>query len=150
MTERYLENLYKSDPDHPVRQALSIRHNFKIIIEKLNADPFTPTGKLGKSVQVEVTAFAGGGQADAIEITKDVVEISVCATGGDSVKLPSAVAGLFILIINHGVAAADVFPNTDDAINEEAVNTAKSLDINASMLCTAYDNTNWECLTLAR
>ncbi len=33
----YLENLYKADPDHPVRQALSTRHNFRVIMEKLNA-----------------------------------------------------------------------------------------------------------------
>lgn len=33
----YLKNLYKPDPDHPVRQALSTRHNFRVIIEKLNA-----------------------------------------------------------------------------------------------------------------
>lgn len=33
----YLENLFKPDPDHPVRQALSIRHNFRVIMEKLNA-----------------------------------------------------------------------------------------------------------------
>lgn len=33
----YLENLYKADPDHSVRQALSTRHNFRVIIEKLNA-----------------------------------------------------------------------------------------------------------------
>lgn len=32
----YLENLYKPDPDHPVRQALSTRHNFRVIIERLN------------------------------------------------------------------------------------------------------------------
>ncbi len=33
----YLENFYKPDPDHPVRQALSTRHNFRVIMEKLNA-----------------------------------------------------------------------------------------------------------------
>jgi hypothetical protein len=33
----YLEDLYKADPDHPIRQALSTRHNFRVIIEKLNA-----------------------------------------------------------------------------------------------------------------
>lgn len=115
-----------------------------------NNDPFTLTGKLKKSSQVGVTAHAGGGQGSAVAITKDIVEISVCATEGDSVKLPAAVAGLQILIMNHGAAAADVFPDTDDAINEGAANTAKSLGIDASMLCIAYDATNWECLTLAR
>lgn len=115
-----------------------------------DADPFTLTGKSKRSSQVGITAHAGGGQASAVAITKDIAEISICATGGDSVKLPAAAAGLVILIINHGAAAADVFPDTDDAINETAANTAKSLGIDASMLCIAYDTTNWECLTLAR
>ena len=115
-----------------------------------DSDPFTLTGKLKKSVQVGITAYSTGGQANAVAITKDIVEISVCATEGDSVKLPAAAAGIQILITNHGAAAADVFPDTDDAINEEAANTAKSLGINASMLCVAYDDNNWECLTLAR
>lgn len=110
----------------------------------------TFTGNIKRSNQVGITAFATGGQASAVLITADFAEISICATGGDSVKLPEAVAGLVVLITNHGIAAADVFPNTDDAINEEAANTAKSLGINASMLCIAYDDTNWECLTLAR
>lgn len=110
----------------------------------------TFTGNIKRSVQVGITAFATGGQASAVLITADTAEISVCATAADSVKLPSAVAGLVILITNHGIAAADVFPNTDDAINEGAANAAKSLGINASMLCIAYDATNWECLTLAR
>lgn len=115
-----------------------------------NNDPFTLTGKFKKSTQVDVTAYAGGGQGSAVAITKDIVEISVCATEGDSVKLPAAAAGLQILIMNHGAAAADVFPDTDDAINEEAANTAKSLGINGTMLCTAYDATNWECVLLSR
>lgn len=115
-----------------------------------NSDPFTLTGKLKKSFQVGITAYAGGGQASAVEITKDIAEISTCATVGDSVKLPAAVAGLVILITNHGEAAANVFPNTSDDINKTGVDTAKSLAVNASMLCSAYDDTNWECLTLAR
>lgn len=32
----YLEDLYKPNPNNPVKQALSTRHNFRVIIEKLN------------------------------------------------------------------------------------------------------------------
>jgi hypothetical protein len=32
----YLEDLYKPNPDDPVKQALSTRHNFRVIMEKLN------------------------------------------------------------------------------------------------------------------
>lgn len=138
-----------SNTDTEVADAVTKKHSQNTDTGS-DSDPFTLTGKFKRSSQVGITAFAGGGQASAVAVTKDIAEISVCATGGDSVKLPVAAAGLQILIINHGAAAADVFPNTDDAINEAAVNTAKSLGINASMLCVTYDDTNWECLTLAR
>lgn len=117
---------------------------------KAPKDAPTFTGNVKRSVQAGITAHAGGEQADAVLITADVAEISICATLNDSVKLPDAVAGLVILITNHGAEAANVFPNTDDDINKAGANTAKSLGVNASMLCSAYDDTNWECLTLAR
>lgn len=106
-----------------------------------------------KSVQAGITAFAGGGQADAVLLTANIVEIATCATAGDSVKLPVIAAefvGMQIVITNHGAAACDVFPNTGEYINEAAVDTAKSVAIDASMLCSAWDADNWECVTLAR
>jgi len=103
-----------------------------------------------KSVQSGVVANVGSTQPTATKLLKDVVEIATCANAGDSVLLPYAVQGLQILIINHGANSCDVFPNVGDSINEGAVDTAKALAANASMLCTAYDNTNFECLTMAR
>jgi len=106
-------------------------------------------GNLIKSVTATITASTGSAQGGS-PLTKDYNEISVCATAGDSVTLPTAVAGLQITITNHGAESADVFPATDDAINEAAANTAKALAADASMTCFSYDVTNWECLTLAR
>ncbi len=107
-------------------------------------------GNIIKSAQVGVTAFATGGQASAVQITADLVEVAVTATAGDSVKLPAAAAGLSAIVTNHGVASMDLFPATGDAINEGAANAQKAVAVNATVLCYAYDATNWECLTLAR
>jgi len=104
----------------------------------------------GLDMQVGITAHAGGGQADATALTSNYCEISTCATGGDSVKLPAAQVGLWCVITNHGANSCDVFPNTDDAINEAAANTAKALAANASLYCYAYSSDAWECLTMAR
>ena len=131
-------------------QAVGTDADIDITVVPKGTGKFIVDGQIKRTVQASITAFATGGQASAVLITADIAEISVCATGGDSVKLPVAVAGLVILIINHGAAAADVFPNTDDAINEAAINTAKSLGIDASMLCSSYDGTNWECVLLSR
>jgi hypothetical protein len=134
-----------SDANKPVSTAQQEALDLKAPL----ASP-TFTGNVKRSVQSGITAFAGGGQASAVVITGDIAEISVCATAGDSVKLPAASAGLSIFITNHGAAATDVFPNTGHAINETTVDTAKSLAVDASMLCIAYNSTNWECLTLTR
>ena len=48
MTERYLENFYRPNPDAPVKQALSARHNFRVIMEKLNALPFVVNEATGR------------------------------------------------------------------------------------------------------
>lgn len=145
--DRIIEDATNTDTE--VSDAVTKKHSQNTDTGS-NSDPFILTGKLKKSVQAGVTAYAGGGQANAIQITKDFVEISTCAASGDSVKLPEASPGLMIIITNHGENSCDVFPNTDDAINEASPNTAKSLGVNATMLCYAYDETNWECLTLSR
>lgn len=102
-----------------------------------------------KSVQAGVTANTGSTQATGEQIIKDIVEISVCANAGDSLRLPFAVQGLQILITNHGANSCDVFPSLGDFV-DEVEDTAKAVAANASILCTAYDNKYWECLTMAR
>lgn len=110
----------------------------------------TIQGQLIKGVQAGVTANTGSTQGTGTAITHGIVEISICANAGDALTLPTAVAGYDILITNHGVASADIFPNVSDVINEGTVDVAKALAVNASMRCVAYDVVNWECVTLAR
>jgi hypothetical protein len=92
----------------------------------------------------------GSTQATGVQITSDIVEISVCANAGDSVRLPMAKRGLQILITNHGAQSCDVFPALNNTINEGTVNVAKALAANATFLCYSYDDTNFEILTLSR
>ena len=106
-------------------------------------------GNIIKSVSAGVTAHVGSAQGNGAFV-EDIVEIATCANIGDAVTLPTAVAGLQALVINHGANSADVFPASSDNINEAGANLAKALAADASLLCTAYDATNWECLTLAR
>ena len=103
-----------------------------------------------QAVQSGVTAATGSTQATGVLITQPIVEISVSANAGDSVKLPKIITGMQIIITNHGANSVDVFPNVGGFINEAAVNTAKAVAANATLLCIAYDSNNWEALTLAR
>jgi len=106
-------------------------------------------GVLTPAVSAGVTADTGSSQGDE-PITNSIVEISICANAGDAVTLPTASAGRTVIITNHGGEAADVFPATGDAINEGSANAATSIAVNETLLCIAYDSTNWEVVQLAR
>ncbi|MBI4239537.1 hypothetical protein HY620_00935 [Candidatus Uhrbacteria bacterium] len=111
----------------------------------------TFTGNVTKSVQVGVTAFAGGGQANAVAITADIVEVTTVATAADSVKLPAAAAGLQVTVVNKAAAnSMNLFPAAGDAINETAADTAYAVAAKVKVICTAFDATNWECQKMAR
>lgn len=73
-----------------------------------------------------ITAFAGGGQGSAVALTAAYNRITVCATAGDSVKLPAATAGLAITVTSAVTSGKghDVFPATGEAINNLAANSA--------------------------
>lgn len=84
-----------------------------------------------------LTAFAGGGQASATQLAKDINRVTTVATINDSVKLPAAVAGSEIIVINKGVAALNVYPATGESINALAANAAYSISSlsNSRFIC---------------
>ena len=101
------------------------------------------------SARSGITAFAGGGQASATAIANSFNRITVCATLADSVKLPLARPGAQVLIANRGVASCNVFPQTGEAINALANNTALALAAGVIGLYTCALSGKWEAGTLA-
>ena len=79
------------------------------------------------SAQTGITAFAGGGQASAVLLTRSFSRVNTVATSGDSVKLPPAVAGADMVVFNRGASSMNVFPSTGDAIGTGAANAAYPL-----------------------
>lgn len=96
------------------------------------------------SITTTITAFAGGGQASAVELNSQFNEVTVAATAGDSVKLPTAAAGLVVIVKNDGANAIDVFPNTADTINDGSANAAVRVPSGATVTFTALTAVNWE------
>jgi len=126
-------------------------------IEELIASIADPTkwhidssGLVHKTTQNGITAHAGGGQGSAVAITGDVAEISVCASGGDSVVLPAAEEGMEICVINHGAESADIFPASGEDINEGSADAAVACAADATRLFFCYSDGHWESLILAR
>jgi len=85
-----------------------------------------------------IIALAGGGFAGAPTINAAFNEITVAATGGDSVALPSAQVGLAITITNSGAQSVNVFPQPTDIINAGAAGAAIALAAaaTADYVCT--------------
>ena len=78
-----------------------------------------------------LTAHAGGGQASALQLSKQVNRVTTVGSAGDSVKLPAATAGLNVVVINAAAAnAMDVFPASGEAINALSADTAISVAAN--------------------
>lgn len=95
-----------------------------------------------------VTALAGGGQANAVQLSSGISKIATVATANDSVKLPPSKPGTTCLIQNSTANACQVFSNstsslpagTLDTINGTAGATGISVAAGktAMLSCTAY------------
>ncbi|MCX5495380.1 hypothetical protein OSH11_11730 [Kaistia dalseonensis] len=71
-----------------------------------------------------LTAYAGGGQTNALQLAKGVNRISTVATAADSVKLPASVAGMVVFVINGAASnSMQVFGAGTDTINDVATAT---------------------------
>ncbi|SRR5216684_3450064 len=82
-------------------------------LNSLFGGPYT-----GLSFEDTITAKAGGGKTNAYQLTASLNRISICATGGDSVKLPSKPsAGAQVVVINDGAQSAQVFGANNDTID---------------------------------
>lgn len=95
-----------------------------------------------RSVTAGLTADVGqaqGGQA----LTAELNEISVCANANDSVTLPTAVAGLKVVIINNGAEQVAIFPASGDNLGA-GVNNSVALAAGSSIVHEAYDSTSWK------
>ncbi len=89
-----------------------------------------------------LTAFAGGGQASATALGFGANVVTVCATGGDSVKLTSAAAigGTLVFVKNLGAASCNVFPPVGGAINSLADNAAFAVAAGSSATFISRNN----------
>lgn len=101
-------------------------------------------GTIREPTEDALTAHAGGTQAAALalSVAKKYHRISVCATAGDSVALPTSTAGQAHFIRNDGAAAAQVFGTTPDTINSVATATGVALPagMGAWYVCTTAGN----------
>lgn len=105
----------------------------------LNGSDVQKLSDLIGSTQSNVTATAGGTKAAAFQLNASKVEVSVCATNGDSVLLPLGYAGLSVFIHNAGAANLQVFGKGTDTINGVATGTGVTQNAGVSALYVCVD-----------
>lgn len=107
-------------------------------------------GYVIKSAANALTAHVGGGQGSALQLAKQINRVTTVASAGDSVKLPAAVAGYQVTVINAAAAnAMDVFPQTGEIINALSANTALSVAANKTIIFTCAVAGTWNSLLTA-
>ncbi len=108
-------------------------------------NPLTTTGLFTEAAEDSITARAGGGKgsATALSATVNLHRISVCATAGDSVLMPAALAGQAHFLRNDGVAASQVFGAGSDTINGVATGTGVSLAAGSGTWLSCETSGNW-------
>ena len=96
-----------------------------------------------ESAQDNITATAGGGKAAAFPLTTQTARIATVATLGDSVKLPQAVAGLELIVVNHGLNAMQVYGANTDGIDDQPSATGVAQMSNSMVIYTCVTDGNW-------
>ena len=91
-----------------------------------------------------ITAGTTQTQGGATALTEEINNVTTCATAGDGVKLPTAVAGLHIYVKNSGATALAIYPATSDSINALAANLPIRIQPGSAIDFYAKDATVWE------
>ena len=96
------------------------------------------------AADLTITAHAGGSQINAVALKQSYNRISVCATAGDSVKMPINFAVNSIVVIkNDGAESCDVFPGLNDDIGSGANNAIALTSGESITYIATAENTTW-------
>jgi hypothetical protein len=103
------------------------------------------------TVRNGITALAGGGQAGTVHLlTERFSRITTVGTAADSVKLPPAVPGIDMFVVNAAAAnSMNVFPSTGDAVNALGANAAFAVAANKTVHFICVVAGIWNAITTA-
>jgi hypothetical protein len=96
----------------------------------------------GKSITTGITA-SGTHTQGQVPLTSVLNIIATCAVADDTVTLPAAAKGRRCVIVNQGIARAQVFPASGDAIENGAVDAATTVAAGSRKDFVAVDGTTW-------
>ena len=113
-----------------------------------NVEDFTINGtaELLGDLKIGVTAnvsSAGTNQSDATALTETFNIITTVGGSTQGVKLPTAAAGLSIIVTNTTTTDCELYPNTSDSIEGGTANIAVTLPAKTTFTLTCKDATDW-------
>ena len=95
-----------------------------------------------RSITTGITA-AGSTQGTATALTKEINVVSTVSSGANGVVLPTAVAGIVLIVNNTSANTLNVYPATGGAVNSGSTNAAYSHVSGASIQYYATNGTQW-------
>lgn len=105
------------------------------------------------AVQNALTAKAGGGQASHTAATTLILglnRVTTVATAADSVLLPAALAGMYLVVTNAAAAnSMNVFPAVGDNVNALADDAAFAVAANKTALFFCAVDGTWNAVLTA-
>lgn len=102
----------------------------------------TFSGYIARSAAGAITAGTTQTQGGATAMTADINRISVCANANDGVKLPAAVVGRIVDVINDGAQTLKVYPaGSDDLGAGASTATTQATTVANRYLC--YATAKW-------
>jgi len=97
--------------------------------------------------EASITAHAGGGQANAYQLSKLVNNIAVCASPNDSVKLPTSYAGMWICMSNATANTVQVYPQSGGNIDALGVNNPFNLTTGKKAFFASVGGNYWASIS---
>ena len=96
------------------------------------------------SISTALTAAVGSGQGDGPITTTVINRYGTVGTAGDAATLPTAVAGMVVIVANLAATnSMDVFPATGAAIGILGTNNAKAVAAGNTYIFIAVSSTQW-------
>jgi len=95
-----------------------------------------------RSITTGISA-AGSTQGTATALTKEINVVSTVSSGANGVVLPTAVAGMVLIVNNTSANTLNVYPATGGAVNSGSTNAAYSHVSGASIQYYATSSTQW-------
>lgn len=97
--------------------------------------------------ETTITAFNGGGQANAYELTRCISIITTCTNPNDSVKFNNNGLVKVYYIYNKTANASDIYPSVGGEINNLGVNNPISIPAGQIFAFACYGAGSWMKIT---